>query len=120
MSQGRWAYEEALPGIASSMACSTGSASDQAGLLDALLADAMSQDIVGMPGLPADLSSVPGVLSHEGIPATLDSLQLEAEAAAEEAWPVEAASRPGSSRESLVAHYLQRGREARRTAIGRS
>ena len=102
------------------MACSTGGGSDQAGLLDALLADAMSQDIGDMPGLPADLSSLPEGLPHEGIPATLDSLQLEAEAAAEEARPVDAARGPGSSRESLVAHYLQRGREARRTALGRS
>ena len=119
MSQGSQAFAEAIPETASSMACSS-SGSDQAGLLDALLADAMSQDVGDMPSLPADLSSFPGGWSHEGIPATLDSLQLEAEAAAEEARPAEAASRPGSSRESLMAHYLRRGREARRTAHGQS
>ena len=115
MSQRNQAFAEAVPETASSMACSS-NGSDQAGLLNALLEDAMSQDIFD---LPADLGSFPGGLPHEGIPVTLDSLQLEAEAVAEEAGPVEAANRPVSSRESLVAHYLQRGREARRSALGR-
>ena len=119
MSQGSRAFGKALPGTASSIACSSDD-SDQAGLLDALLADAMSQDVAEMPGLPADLSSFPRRTPQEGIPVSLDSLQFEAEAAAEEAGPGEAASRPGSSRESLMAHYLQRGREARRTALARS
>ena len=112
MSQGSRAFSEALPGTAGSMACSS-AGSDQAGLLDALLADAMSQDAANMPGLPADLGSFPEGLPHEGFSARTYSLQFEA-VAGEGAGPVEVMSRPGSSRESLVAHYLQRGRDTLR------
>ncbi len=103
-----------LPATASSMDCAS-NASRTAGALDALLADALSQDddeMHDMLVLPAGL----GALAHE-LDAGVSGRPLPeglAEAAGME--PGLATSRPGSSRASLVAHYMQRGRAASRAA----
>ena len=104
------------PGTASSMDCaSNASAPHRAGALDALLAEALSQDedeMYDMHVLPAGLGARVHDLntgsSARPLPEGL------AEAAGME--PGLAIGRPGSSRESLLAHYMQRGRAASRAA----
>lgn len=104
------------PGTASSMRRS-GNGSHAAGLLDALLADALSQDEHETHQLPAG----EGWLPHAQHSGSRDRMRIEgvAEAAGEGSQRL-AVSRPGSSRKSLVDHYLQRGRDAQLAATRRA
>ena len=98
-----------------SMGCASVT-SHRAGALDALLADALSQDADEMHDmhlLPGDL----GVLSDEQHAGASARLLHEGNAELIGSQPAGAAvSRPGSSRASLVGHYIQRGRAALRAA----
>ena len=93
-------------------------ASHGAGVLDALLADALSQEEEerqGTHGLPGGSGGLPSHEQHAGASGRL-LLEGDAEAAGSE--PELGVSRPGSSRASLVAHYMQRGRAAYQAASG--
>ena len=103
----------APPGTASSMGC-VSNASHSAGILDALLADADEVEMHDMHVLPDGL----GMLSHERCDGSSELLQLGLDAEAADLRSDVAPSRPGSSRASLVAHYVQRGRDAQRAASG--
>jgi len=103
----------APPGTASSMGCAS-NASHRAGILDALLADADEVEVHDMHVLPGGL----GMLSHEQYDGSSELLQLGLDAEVADLGSDVAPSRPGSSRMSLVAHYVQRGREAQRATSG--
>ena len=103
----------APPGTASSMGCAS-NASHRAGILDALLADADEVEMHDMHVLPGGL----GMLSQERYDGSGELLQPGLDVDAADLGSDVAPSRPGSSRASLVAHYVQRGREAQRAASG--
>ena len=104
----------APPHMVSSMDC-VSNAFHGAGVLDALLADALSQEegeMHDVHGLPGGL----GLLSHEQHAGVSGRLLLEGDVEAAGLEPELAVSRPGSNRASLVAHYMQRGRAAYKAA----
>lgn len=103
--------------------------SQQAGLLDSMLADAMSQDgdeVATMPGmhaLPAGAEMLPpgrhsascDALRHP----SLEVLSGSADAAGLGPGFSLQEVPGGNSRAQLMAHYMQRGRAAQRVAAGR-
>ena len=105
---------------ANTMECSS-TTSQQAGLLDVLLADAMSQDgdeVADMRALPAGAEMLPP-RRHSASCDALEELSSSADAAASgPAFSVQKVP-GGNSRASLMSHYMQRGRAAQRAAAGR-
>ena len=110
-SQGSWRNpSRTLSGAADSMECAS-TASHRAGVLDGLLADAMSQDQDNMH----DMHMLPGGLDlapREQQAGMSNRLMHEGAAEVHDLESGLTMVRPGSSRASLVARYLQRGRAA--------
>jgi hypothetical protein len=96
--------------------------SQQAGLLDLLLADAMSQDgdeapVADMRALPTGAEMLPS-RRHSTSCNALEELSSSADAAGSGPGFSVQKVPGGNSLASLMSHYMQRGRAAQRAAAG--